>query len=71
MILTDVQTYLKKYHKASLSEMSAHFRMDTDALRPILNKLKRKGRIRQMDSEKCGGCTSCSPDTLELYEWVH
>ncbi|MGK7947023.1 MAG: FeoC-like transcriptional regulator [Microcystaceae cyanobacterium] len=71
MILTDVQNYLRKYNKASLADLSLHFRMDTDALRPILNKLIRKGRIRQMDSQKCGGCTSCGSDTLELYEWVH
>ncbi len=70
MILTDVQTYLKNSGKASLSELSIHFRMDSDALRPILKKLVNKGRIRQMQGEKCGGCCQCQSEILEVYEWV-
>ncbi len=71
MIVTDVQTYLKKTRKVSLSQLSNHFRMDANAIRPILTKLICKGRIRKMDAKKCGGCCQCSPDTLEFYEWVN
>lgn len=71
MILTEVQNYLKSRGKVSLSELSNHFRMDADALRPILKKLICKGRIRHAEAKKCGGCCECSPDTLEFYEWVN
>ena len=69
MILTDIQTYLQKYQKASLGELSLHFRIDADALRPLLNKLIRKKRIRLMSGKKCKSCCDCPPETIEFYEW--
>jgi len=36
MILTDIQAYLAKNQKASLSDLSTHFRMSADALSPML-----------------------------------
>lgn len=71
MILTDIQTYLAKYRRASLSELSLHFRTDAEALRPMLELLRRKGRVRLLEGKKCGGCSSCAPDSLEFYEWVN
>ncbi len=70
MILTDIQTYLTQHSRASLTELAIHFRTDAHALRPMLKRLMRKGRIRQWKPEKCGGCTSCSPESIEFYEWV-
>lgn len=70
MILTDIQTYLQKYQKASLGELSLHFRIDADALRPLLKKLIRKKRIRLMSGNKCKSCCDCSPETIEFYEWI-
>jgi predicted ArsR family transcriptional regulator len=70
MILKDIQTYLAKYGKASLAELAIHFRADANALRPMLDRLIRKGRIRQRSEKKCGGCQSCAPESLEFYEWV-
>ena len=70
MILTDIQDYLQKYGKASLAELANHFRIDANALRPLLKRLIRKGRIRLMIGKKCAGCTHCPPETIEFYEWV-
>ena len=70
MILTELQTYLAKRQKVSLAELESHFRIDANALRGMLNRLIRKGRIRSHLAEKCGGCTDCDPQMFELYEWI-
>lgn len=71
MILTEIQNFLINYHRVSLAEMERHFHMDGDALRQMLNKLIKKGRVRKLSkAEKCHSCTSCHPETLEFYEWV-
>ena len=70
MILTDIQKYLESQGRASLAQMELKFRMDSNALRGMLNKLIRKGRVRKMSGEKCGGCASCAPEAIEFYEWV-
>ena len=70
MILTDIQTYLKKYGKASLAELALYARMEPDALRPLLKKLIRKNRIRLMLGKKCHSCSHCPPETIEFYEWL-
>jgi hypothetical protein len=71
MILTEIQDFIGKSHQVSLADMKLHFHMDEGTLRPMLKKLVKKGRIRQLPiPEKCDCCTCCHSDTLELYEWV-
>jgi hypothetical protein len=70
MILTDIQAYIAKCKKASLADLSTHFRMSSDALSPMLDRLQKKGRIRLIAGEKCGGCSRCSPESLAFYEWI-
>ncbi|MBO9998431.1 MAG: FeoC-like transcriptional regulator [Cyanobacteria bacterium SID2] len=71
MILRDLQTYLKERGKVPLSEIAMHFRMDGKALQPMLEKLVRKGRVRQLPGvSSCGECCKCDPALLEVYEWV-
>ena len=70
MILIDVQNYLQKSGKASLAELAIHFRIDADALRPLLKRLIRKKRIRLILGEKCKSCCHCPLETIEFYEWV-
>ena len=70
MILTELQTYLAKRGKVSLTELESHFRTDADALRGMLNRLIRKGRVHQYKAEKCGGCTHCGTEVFEMYEWA-
>lgn len=70
MILTDIQAYLAKYREASLAELSGHFHTPAPALAPMLDRLVQKGRIRRMEGKKCGGCSSCPPESIEFYQWV-
>lgn len=71
MILQQLQTYLRSHPQTSLEELSRHFQTDADALRQMLALLIRKGRVRQLAGKQCGGCHSCPPESLELYEWVN
>ncbi len=70
MILQQLQAYLRTRPQASLEELARHFKIDADALRGMLAPLIRKGRVRKLSGKQCGGCHSCAPESLELYEWV-
>jgi putative ferrous iron transport protein C len=70
-MLTDLQTYIANHGTVTLADLALHFRTDGEAIRPMLAKLSRKGRIRKHPTQgTCGGCTSCNPASLECYEWV-
>ena len=72
MILKELQQFVAQHKKVSLADLQLHFRIDADALRGMLNRLIRKGRIRKMEhSKKCGGCHSCADEAIEFYEWVN
>lgn len=71
MILSEIQNLIKQQGKTSIAELEAKFKMDANAIRGILEKLIRKGRIQKMgEGKKCGGCQSCAPEAIEFYEWV-
>ncbi|EKQ69992.1 FeoC like transcriptional regulator [Leptolyngbyaceae cyanobacterium JSC-12] len=76
MILQQLQNYLRTHPQTSLAELTHHFlthhfQSDADALRGMLVQLIRKGRVRKLAGKQCGGCHSCAPESLELYEWVN
>lgn len=71
MILRELQEFILNNHRVSLAEMELHFQMNGDALRQMLNKLIKKGRVHKLpNTQKCHDCTSCNTDTMEFYEWV-
>lgn len=71
MILNELQNYLLDRHCVSLADMERHFQMEGEALRAMLNKLIKKGRVKKLAiATKCQNCSSCHRDTLEFYEWV-
>jgi putative ferrous iron transport protein C len=70
-MLTALQTYIADHGTVSIADLSLHFRTDSQALRPMLTKLSRKGRIRALPAPtKCSDCTCCDLSSLECYEWV-
>jgi len=72
MILTQVRDYLKQRGQAPLRDMALEFGMDQDALRPIVEQWISKGKVEKLpEGSACGGgCNSCEPQTIELYQWV-
>jgi putative ferrous iron transport protein C len=70
-MLTALQTYIAVHGTVSIGDLSLHFHTDSQALRPMLAKLSRKGRIRALPMpEKCADCTCCDFSQLECYEWI-
>ncbi|MDY6938109.1 MAG: FeoC-like transcriptional regulator [Cyanobacteriota bacterium] len=71
MILTELQDFVIDSRRVSLAQLKLHFRMEGDALRQMLSKLVRKGRVRQLPMpDRCDGCTCCDLETIEFYEWI-
>lgn len=72
MILSELRDYLKQQHRLSLLEMANHFDIDADALRGMLAKWMRKGKVQKVDmGATCGtSCCKCDPAMTELYEWL-
>ena len=72
MIVTQVRDYLKLQGQAALRDMALAFNMEQSALRPIVEQWIAKGKVRKLPSgtECQSGCTYCSPDEIEIYQWV-
>ncbi|MBE9113260.1 FeoC-like transcriptional regulator [Nodosilinea sp. LEGE 07298] len=70
-MLSNIQAYMATHGTVSIADLSLHFHTDSQALRPMLAKLIRKGRIRPLPlPEKCADCTCCDFSQLECYAWV-
>ncbi len=72
MILTELRDYLKQQGQAPLRDMAINFNMDQEALRPLLEQWMAKGRVEKLPSGTAchGGCSSCAPQTVEIYRWI-
>lgn len=72
MIVTQVRDYLKLKGQAPLRDMALEFGMEQEALRPIVEQWIKKGKVEKLpQGTMCGGgCTSCAPETIEIYQWV-
>jgi putative ferrous iron transport protein C len=70
-MLRDIQTYIGHHRTVTMADLALHFHIDEQAIQPMMAKLMRKGRIRQLPMpDKCGGCSCCSESSLQLYEWT-
>ena len=71
MILSEVRDYLKVQQRVTLADLVIHFNMDADALRGLLAKWVRKGKVQKISAnEACGtSCCKCDSAMTEIYEW--
>ena len=72
MTLSALKTYMQDNHVVSINDLTAHFDMDPDTLRDMLEILIRKGQVRKIHDADvhCGTCAQCHLLMAELYEWV-
>lgn len=72
MILSDLRSYLKEQRRAALADLVAHFNIDADALRGMLDKWISKGKVRKLPlTPSCGtSCCQCDSALTEIYEWT-
>ncbi|MDX2425982.1 MAG: FeoC-like transcriptional regulator [Cycloclasticus sp.] len=72
MILLDIKNYLKQARSAPVRDIALHFKLTEDDARSMLDHWVRKGQaIKQPIGTLCqGGCNSCAPNTIEIYQWL-
>ncbi len=72
MILSEVKNYLQARGLASLTDIALHVNADPDAVRGMLERWIRKGKVRkQMATASCGSaCSACATESIEFYEWT-
>ncbi|MCK5284206.1 MAG: FeoC-like transcriptional regulator [Alphaproteobacteria bacterium] len=60
MVVLDLKNYLRQHKRVSLTEMSQHFSIDSEALRGMLDYLIAKGKVKKLEhiSVKESGCDS-------------
>ncbi len=73
-MLKKIQEFLRDGGTACLSDIALHLGADPEAVRPMLEMLEVRGRIRRIgagpERKSCGGCTRCLPESLELWQLV-
>lgn len=72
MSLIALKQYIQTQHIASLFDITTHFDMDADTLRPMLAHWERKGCIQcERKTPACGSrCQLCDTRFTELYRYV-
>ena len=71
MILTEVRDYIRDSRQVPLRDLALHFNMDEEAMRGVLEHWIRKGKIKQLpEGTSCAGCSSCTPDAIEIFAWL-
>jgi hypothetical protein len=72
MILGDIKNYLMERRRAPLSDIALHLGSDPEAVRGMLERWIRKGKVRKLPAPaSCNsGCNVCDPAATEIYEWL-
>lgn len=72
MILAELRDYMKQRRQATLADLAAHFQVDADALRGMMEVWIGKGKVRKLSATaSCGSsCTKCDPARTEIYLWI-
>ena len=68
-MLIEIREFLSSRGGCTLYELSVHFKTSPDAMRGMLAHWQRKGKVVQEDSGCSKGCSSCTPEQLEVYRW--
>lgn len=77
MILAELRDYVQRNRVVSIAGLIAHFDMDPNTLREMLEVWIRKGKIRKVQVDDCSSspimcqkCLQCHMQSAELYEWI-
>lgn len=72
MILARLRGYLAEHKRVALSDLAYRFDADPEAIRAMLEVLRRKGHVRMLPpGSACpSGCEKCAVARVEVFEWV-
>lgn len=72
MDLIGVKRYLQEHKIVTLQDIATHFRVEPDAIRPLLDTWIKKGKaVKIADaSQACSCCSHCDCHKIETYQWI-
>ena len=71
-MLSAIKRYLIQRRQATLADIALHLDSPQEAVRGMLERWIRKGKIRRLRATaSCGSsCSKCDPALTEYYQWV-
>ena len=69
LVISQLRHYLQQHPRASLAELARVLGMEPEALRPMLERLERKGLIQHLAATgSCSGCGQCNAAKTDWYQ---
>ncbi len=68
-MLIELREFIREQGVCSLWDLSVKFKTSPDAMRGMLSHWQKKGKVELERSGCSKGCSSCSPEQLEIYRW--
>lgn len=77
MLMTDISQYIELNGRASLLDLSRHFKIQESAMQQMLSFWLKKGKITLVDAsqsscstgKKCSDCFECNDSAQQVYIW--
>ena len=71
MILLDIRDYLKNAGSAPVRDIALHFKLSEYDTKSMLEHWVKKGYAKKLPAGSLcqGGCRSCEPSNIEIYQW--
>nr|WP_321467578.1 FeoC-like transcriptional regulator [uncultured Desulfobulbus sp.] len=72
MDLIQLKHYLRSRKMTPLQDAAYHFQVDVETIRPLFAVWMHKGKVRRLEGtgSVCKGCCKCTPESIEMYEWI-
>jgi hypothetical protein len=72
MILLQVRDYLQAAGSAPIRDIALHFKISEDDAKSMVEHWVKKGYAHKLPAGSLcqGGCRSCDPETIDIYEWI-
>lgn len=73
MILLEVRDYLKAAGSAPVRDLALHFKVSERDAKSMIEHWVKKGYAKKLPAGSLcqGGCRSCDPETIDIYEWTN
>lgn len=77
MLMTDIYNYIEMHGRASLLDLSRHFRIKESAIQQMLDFWVKKGKIYLANpssvdcatGKQCSDCFECNDSAHQIYVW--
>lgn len=74
-MLSAIKRYLIQHRQASLADIAMHLDSPQEAVRGMLERWIRKGKVRRLRAStscgsSCSSCSKCDPALTEFYQWI-